>query len=334
MDVLLEYQQMLGTVKTLVQCTNKKSVLVVLQHTKEQEIAPKFPVVRESVSNVISFVSLGDIRYIHNIVSAARGVIDKIVVDTDIKRTNSSEIVQLIQKEAMAVGISVSLYSDYSSWAVSAVQYMLANSYDGGKILILGYNALATRVMMEIIARQVHVYLLKSEYTDVQMPYDKVTRIQLSSPYIHIIDAVNVQDGFTTLIGCSLMEQNANIALCENIAFKYIYDVGIHNFTKDFIQHQRTLGAKLYRSDDRAGLAGNIINIMETDYMLQNMVGRVSLPTMQLVSGGYIGAEGDIVVDNVHNPKCILGVAAGDGTFKTTLSNEEQEHITKLQSLL
>lgn len=334
MDVLLECQQVLEVIKTLVGRTNKKSVLVFLQHTKEQDIEPKFPMVRESVSNVIGFVSIGDCRYIHEIVAAAQGIIDKIVVDTDIKRTNSIEIVQSIQKEASAVGISVSLYSDYSSWAISSVQFMLANNYDGGKILILGYNALATRVIMELIARQIHVYLLKSEYTSAQMPYNKVTQMQLSSPYIHIIDAVNAQDGFTTLMGCSLMEQTANLALCENIALKYVYDVGIHNFTKDFIQRQRTLGAKLYRSDDRAGIAGTIINIMETDYMLQNMVGCVSLPNIRLVSGGYLGEEGDVVVDNAHNPKCILGVAAGDGTFKTTLSNEEQEHITKFQSLL
>ena len=124
MNELLEYQQMLEAIQTLVKRTNKKSVLVFLQHTKEQEVEPKCPMVRESVSNVIGFVSIGNDQYIHKIVSAAQGIIDKIVVDIDSKRVNSDKIIQTIKKEACAVDISVSMYSDYSSWAVSAVQFL------------------------------------------------------------------------------------------------------------------------------------------------------------------------------------------------------------------
>lgn len=334
MEVLMEYQHTLEAVQTLVKRTNKRSVLIFLQHSDASETAIRIPAIRESVSNVIAFVSLGDCQYIHDIINLSKGIIDKIVIDADCKRPNSVEIVSTIKQEAMRVGISFALYSDYASWAVSAVQYMLANEGYDGKVMLVGHNALATRVIMEMIARQIHVYLLASEYTSVKIPYDKETSIQLDSPYIHIISNINQEDGFTTLLGCSLMEPNANIAKFGHIPFKYIYDVGIHNFTKEFVCQQRLLGANIYRSDDRAGIAGTIINIMETDFMLQNMVGVASLPTMRLVGGGYLGEEGDIVVDNARNPKCILGVAAGDGTFKTNLSNEDKEHIAKLQSLL
>ena len=59
----------------------------------------------------------------------------------------------------------------------------------------------------------------------------------------------------------------------------------------------------------RAGLSGNIINVLET-YDLKNKVyGRRKFRDFNIVAGGYFGLKGDVVVDSISDPKKVIGIA-------------------------
>ena len=53
-----------------------------------------------------------------------------------------------------------------------------------------------------------------------------------------------------------------------------------------------------------------------------------------IVSGGYIGSYGDIVVDDYNNPKEIIGICNGTGDFKITHSLEDKKRIDKLRKII
>ena len=40
-----------------------------------------------------------------------------------------------------------------------------------------------------------------------------------------------------------------------------------------------------------------------------------------IISGGYIGKKGDVIVDNILSPSQILGIADGSGNFQKFNSN-------------
>ena len=63
-------------------------------------------------------------------------------------------------------------------------------------------------------------------------------------------------------------------------------------------------------------------------------MGETTIGDIRLVSGGIIGENGVVVVDNYRNLQQILGVANGEGVFKTQLDETDQQHINKLQKLL
>ena len=67
------------------------------------------------------------------------------------------------------------------------------------------------------------------------------------------------------------------------------------------------------------------------DEILHQSYGKRDLGYCTIVGGGYFGANGDIVVDNISNPSRVFGVAAGDGTMKKELSYKDKERLSKLK---
>ena len=65
--------------------------------------------------------------------------------------------------------------------------------------------------------------------------------------------------------------------------------------------------------------------------ILKHSYGKKNLGYCNIIGGGYFGAKGDVVVDNINNPTIVFGVAAGDGTMKKELSSNDKK-ISKLYS--
>ncbi len=53
------FKQMIHEMDRLVTLTNKRSVLILLQHTHTEDTTPRVPSVRESITNIIGFVAFG-----------------------------------------------------------------------------------------------------------------------------------------------------------------------------------------------------------------------------------------------------------------------------------
>lgn len=335
MRIQEDIKTMLRQVKYLSEKTNKRSVLILLQHTKAEQIEPCVPKVRESISNVIGFVSLGDLTYVDFLMSEAKGIIDTVVMDVDPKRSNSDELCEYITIEAKKNGMTVAHYSDYASWVSSALTFMEEveqhEVYRNQHVLI-GKNPLATRMVVEFIARGINVWVLKDEYSEMCFPIAHGTMV-LNSPYIHYWEGKKTGEKIY-LLGCEMQTQSAYLDEMTNVAFDALFDVGISNFSPAFIESARAYGAKVYRSDDRAGISSAVINLMETEDLVANHTGRTCVGGITLVSGGCVGAAGDIVVDNYQNPSTIFGVAAGDGTFRTDWTELDKKNVEKIQKLL
>ena len=112
MDFNYKYEEMLREMESLIKITNKRSVLILLQHTKEEDVKPCVPAVRESISNIIGFVSLGDDRYLSYMMEKAVDIIDTVMMDVDAKRSNSFQICATVTRLAQEKGIPIAYYSN------------------------------------------------------------------------------------------------------------------------------------------------------------------------------------------------------------------------------
>ncbi|MDO6709374.1 hypothetical protein Q4567_01435 [Aliiglaciecola sp. 2_MG-2023] len=113
-----------------------------------------------------------------------------------------------------------------------------------------------------------------------------------------------------------------------------IVDLGKNNITHTAIQFALLNKLELYRVDVTAALEGFIYEMLKMDEILSSAYGRKELAYCTLVSGGYFGSHGDIIVDNISKPSIIFGIANGNGSVKKELSTEDSRHLEKLKSEL
>ena len=328
-----EYKNRLADVKELVSTTNKASILIIQQIPVEKNSGDLLlPHVRESISNIICFVEIGDSSMVNFIIDHAIGIIDKIILDSDIKRTNSKEIISSILNRRS--GIPISFYSDFDMWGSASVDFILRLERDfvGKKILLLGNSYLTTRLLVNLLNKGAVISIFEDDYSDGQFKLDKNTTIQIKSENIEIIKESDYQ--FDILIGSSIMEIYGDESKLKKFDFVSIYDIGLHNFSKEFISSNLRKNVNVYRFDNRAGISSIVLNIEETDYLINNNLGKVFIGDIQVVSGGIMGETGAIVVDNAFDPQLVLGVANGTGMFKSELNEIDKKNIEMINFLI
>ena len=338
-DYKEKYRQMLQDMERLMEITNKRSVLILLQHTLEEDREPCIPAVRESVTNIIGFVSLGDESHLPFIIGQAEGIVDTVMVDIDAKRSNSEQIRSTASQLAMAAGMAVAYCSDYATWVSSAIAFMLEIEQHktgmagfGDRRLLVGRSILATKLLLEMVGRGMDVCVYGKEYPQPLFP-TAGGNVEITSRYLHTVADLK-GERFDTLIGCSLQQKTSYEEELSAMHFDWIFDIGTNSFSSDFVSLQRRGGARVYRSDDRAGVSGMVVNVMETSELVKSRLGRTIIGGIPVVSGGYVGEKGDVVVDNYNDAHSVLGIAQGDGTFKHELTAEDEHNINKIKTLI
>lgn len=70
----------------------------------------------------------------------------------------------------------------------------------------------------------------------------------------------------------------------------------------------------------KAGLSGEILSILETDYQLNSILGKAKMGGIPVVAGGILGRKGEVIIDSISNPTAVLGIADGNGGFVSDIT--------------
>ncbi|GAA3324539.1 hypothetical protein GCM10020331_052820 [Ectobacillus funiculus] len=87
-----------------------------------------------------------------------------------------------------------------------------------------------------------------------------------------------------------------------------------------------------FRLDVRLGFLYTLLPLLDDVRAFFNDVqGKAFVDNITIVSGGIIGASGDIIVDNIKHPRQVIGIANGLGGLKDTndYTVSDQENLTK-----
>ncbi|HDS30963.1 MAG TPA: hypothetical protein ENN67_07975 [Firmicutes bacterium] len=112
-----------------------------------------------------------------------------------------------------------------------------------------------------------------------------------------------------------------------------IVDAGIGTITTEASDFARQKGMKILRVDNRAAMAGTLISIIQSHDLVNRVMGEGEIDGVPVVAGGIIGAPGTVIVDSIHQPSEVIGIADGTGKVRYKPSNDiERERIEKVRN--
>lgn len=110
----------------------------------------------------------------------------------------------------------------------------------------------------------------------------------------------------------------------------HVLDLGIDNLDGGFISEALSTGVTVTRVDTRAAESQTV---QPAPGFFEDIYGRAKVAGIDVVSGGFVGARGVVVVDNLSEPTMVVGVANGTGGLvpDLELSSAELERVAGVQ---
>ena len=323
-------QERIAEAKNLMETTSKAGVMVILQSPIPGKDLVLFPQVRESISNILLFIEIGNPDVIPELSEHICGIFDALVIDCDQKNDQSRRFLQYWKEHAPK--IKTFYFSDYSIWGSAAADFLRMLIPDAGsRVLLTGEDLLAYQTGIHLLEYGFSLLLpeeskLFGEWSLPEFPYSTQI-LPCTEDNLSMVAAI---------AGCQAMSQSVSLDLCKMLPNGRIaYDVGIGNFSADAIQSLRDSSYRIYRHDNRAGISTLVTRLLETDYLINYVMGEVTLGKVNVVAGGIMGRDGAVIVDNINSPSYVVGVADGIGHLKNEpLSEQEQNNLVFIKKML
>ena len=134
------------------------------------------------------------------------------------------------------------------------------------------------------------------------------------------------------IVGCSNSQNVINTDMLK--AMKpggLILDIGKANLTYEAINYAKKKNIKIMRCDINKSICYNINFYSNYLFQKENFGYKHFNKRLKLISGGYIGNIGDIVVDEFNSPKQILGISDGLGKFKKKYTSQDKKNLKKIK---
>ena len=288
------FKERIFQTQELVERTNKSSILVIQQFPTEKDSQTLVPHVRESISNIIAFVELGDLISLKQFVEVSDGQFDYIMMDEDVKLPRSKEMINWISKNIRTSQLF--FYIDITTWADAGIYFVRAieQRLSDKKVHVCGEGILANNI-----------------------------KTQLSLLKIDLISENS--DGIEVLLGVGLKQASFQGKLSMIASGARVYDIGIGNFTANQINEFKIKNCQVYRIDNRAGISSIVLQVLEANFLKRKIMGRAQLKGISLVAGGVMGDNGAIIVDSINDPSHVIGIANGVGFVKAMPENITEE---------
>ena len=202
--------------------------------------------------------------------------------------------------------------------AKAAIEYLrkdLKSNLSSSEITIIGLGNIGFQIANSLIREGVKVHcftrnyskglikaqsinLLKSKYTFASFNLHKSFKKAISSSQV--------------LLECSTSRNTIKENLISEFnSHKLILDIGKHAFSKEFIQESLKLNLKFRRLDISSTLCELIHNKISKSSIREIKPSKEIYninKNINLISGGWKGIPGDIVVDDAKNPRFVLGI--------------------------
>ena len=203
-------------------------------------------------------------------------------------------------------------------------------------VLVIGTGNLASKIALRMCERQANVFINGRNKSKEQIVINGLNSVK--PKYAIKIksfsnSALSTQfDAIISFISGKFRDESKLYPYINKDTF--IIDGGINNFSSDFIKKMLYKNVSITRLDTRIALPYQLLSIFDyTSVFFKDIYGKDVLNGVDIVSGGLIGKEGSVIVDNINKPNQIIGIANGSGGVKKDgeLSQTERNRIQAIQ---
>ena len=245
---------------------------------------------------------------------------------------------------ACSAVIQQSQFNEYkpNDMTVEAVWHFLSNNFrilSGKKFTIIGGGNIGFKLALKLVESGSNVELVRRDMGKGTLMTDV---IDIAKPKSTIAiahynpDPLQASLFSDAIIGCT---NGAPVISWEMIQSMQpdgiVIDVGKGSVFKDAVRQSIKHNIPIFRSDISSAIDGVISTIQRNKQIIEKEIGRREIKkNIFIVSGGQLGEDGDLVVDNYVQPRQIFGIADGMGDLKQNLSKKDKENIKKVKGVI
>lgn len=224
---------------------------------------------------------------------------------------------------------------------VESVWHLLSNTYktlSGKRIAIIGSGNIGFKLALKLVESGSHVELVRRDLwrgtlmADVINIAKPVSTIAIAHYNPNPLQASLFCDA---LIGCTDGTPAITWEMIQSMKPNgIVIDVAKGSIYKEAVQQALEHKIPIIRCDISSAIDGLISTMQRNQVIMSSELGRKEIMEgVFVVSGGYMGLPGDIVVDNYRNPCRIIGVADGMGDMKKELSQKDKHNIGEVKKI-
>jgi len=279
------------------------------------------------------------------IAKIADGQVDYILVDAEKKIPNEqapevlANIERVVRENIHKSTLWIYKGNDLCVDAVDGLLTQLTKSslrgLGGKKIAILGAGNIGFKLALRLVERGAEVVITRRNKEVLEVLTKALNVVKPMYTQAKVIGMTNNQEaakGAEILIGTSHGVPIITSEMVESLNQNaIILDVGKGVLFPEAVAVAQKRKIEIYRLDVTAAFEGLVHHLWAIENIIEKKSGRRHLFDERLISGGLLGCEDEIVVDDVWSPSCIYGVADGKGDFIRELSKQQIGRLKKLQ---
>ena len=274
--------------------------------------------IRETSETIAANFIFKNIDNLQDIISFFDGKIDCFLIDCEIK----NEVSNLVSQSLLHIKKTPYHFYKPNDFAIEALDILIENllkDLTDIKIAVLGFGNIGGKIALKLAERGAKVYAYDINQERLKIVANALNELKRGLGFIIPCSTTNEACiNASLVVGCTagipVIDKNEINLLTNN---KIIIDAGNGTISKEAIKLANEKGVKLICLSPEAGYAGYITALEKTEKQLLKMKTKKTRNNQTLIGVGIIGADGNILVDDVDNPTKIIGVCNGLGDILT-----------------
>ena len=338
-------KSVISKIKKIAKSNNKISSIFLGSTVQKEKSSFYITPIRENKKFVFFSVILFSDSTAKKIAKIIDGQVDYILVDTEKKVQTNFKISRLINIErAIKETVKKSKLRVYKGNDLSILSTeTLINYYflhdkrgiSGKKVIIIGAGNIGFKLALKFVENGAPTYLMrrnKKYLSNIVKTINIIKPKGTQASAFVLKKTPSDLSGFDIIIGSSDQKNLIKKNHVNKITNKKLFiDLGKGTFSKDCIKYLLNKKNYIFRLDTTSSYFSYLDNVIYTESIYKKDAYLNKVNNYNFVSQGILGQKNDIIVNDVKNPKKILGVCNGNGNLKKFNSSNKNILVKKVK---
>ena len=331
-------RKMLQEVKRIATREGKKTGFCIGNTVKKIDRDYFFTPIRNTSACVCGSIIVDCISVAKRLVDLLDGKVDYFFVDTEKKISrekydnDAGNVERAVRERVKRTTILTYKGNDLT---VDAIDCFLAQKvcldYRGigsRKVAIIGMGNIGFKLALKLVERGAHVHVVRRDINKLQIVVRALNDIKPVGTFASVVgqpDSVVAACDADILIGLTPGTGDISPVVVDVVRDNAILvDVGKGSFSREALVRAWARGLTIYRASIAESFAGQATMLLGMEENLFVSMGRGEIGGVPVVAGGLMAQRGEVVVDSIHHPAQVYGLADGCGDFIMDPTSDEK----------